>query len=132
MLSEVKWPRKISVGKATVTVYKRTRANGTPGYEVANYSLGKRKFESFPNEDGALARAHELATQLSERAVLSTVFVPPRDLDSIRKHRKNIAELAAFHQHSAETCRELLKFHTETTTECQKRLAELDAKGNSL
>ena len=100
MLSEVKWPRKISVGKATVTVYKRTRANGTPGYEVANYSLGKRKFESFPNEDAALARAHELATQLSERAVLSTAFIPPRDLDSIRKHRKNIAELAAFHHAS--------------------------------
>lgn len=52
-------------------VYRRTRSDGTLGFEVANYASGKRRLESFPSAESALDRADTLARQLSEREVLA-------------------------------------------------------------
>ena len=65
------WPHEVVVGRTRVKVYRRTRSDGTLGFEVANYASGKRRLESFPSAESALDRADTLARQLSEREVLA-------------------------------------------------------------
>ena len=55
------WPRLVKVGGTVVRVYRQTRANGTPGYYVADYSTGVRRMRSFPTEETALVEAKLLA-----------------------------------------------------------------------
>ncbi len=59
------WPRIVTVGRVSVKVYKRIRAGGTVGYEIANYASGKRKLESKATEEEAIHRARDLARQMS-------------------------------------------------------------------
>jgi integrase len=68
------WPRKVSFGRAVVTVYRRHRTDGSFGFEVANYASGKRRLESFPTEATALDRANQLARQTSERDVVAATM----------------------------------------------------------
>jgi integrase len=65
------WPRKVTCGRESVTVYRREIPSGGFGYMVANYSAGKRRFDSYPTEADALAAAQLLARQLSERQVVA-------------------------------------------------------------
>ena len=65
------WPRKIRLGRVTVTVYRREIPLGGFGYMVANYATGKRRFDSYPTEAEALDAAQRLARQLSERQVVA-------------------------------------------------------------
>ncbi len=65
------WPRKVRLGRTGVTAYRRLRADGTFGFEVANYASGKRRLESFPDADSAIDRAGQIARQLSERDVVA-------------------------------------------------------------
>ena len=65
------WPRKVKVGREVVTIYKRAWVNGDFGFFVASYATGKRKLVSYANEAAALAAAHRLARQLSEREVVA-------------------------------------------------------------
>jgi integrase len=65
------WPHKVSLGRVSVTVYRRVRGDGSYGFEVANYSSGKRRLESFPDEASALFHANKLARQLSECQVVA-------------------------------------------------------------
>jgi integrase len=66
-----KWPHRVSFGRVKVTIYQRRRADGSQGFEVANYADGKRRLESFPDATAALDRADQLARQLSEGDVLA-------------------------------------------------------------
>lgn len=59
--SSEKWPQRVKVGSVSVTVYRRTRADGSHGFEVADYSTGSRRLRSFPTADSALAEAQRIA-----------------------------------------------------------------------
>jgi integrase len=61
-------------GRERVPVYKRTAPNGSPCFMVANYSGGKRRFDSYADEALALEAAGKLARQLSEREVLAAAM----------------------------------------------------------
>ncbi|NBV23383.1 MAG: hypothetical protein EBS05_15870 [Proteobacteria bacterium] len=65
------WPRKVSFGRESVAVYRRQLPSGGYGFMVANYSAGKRRFDSYPTETEALDAAQRLARQLSERQVVA-------------------------------------------------------------
>jgi integrase len=59
-----------TVGREKVPVYRRKTPSGTPNFMVANYADGKRRFDSYPDEQSARDAADKLARQLSERDVL--------------------------------------------------------------
>ncbi len=63
------WPREITVGRTSVTVYRRTNGDGI-GYRIADYSTGTRRFLSFADESEALDEAKRIAGRLAERDVL--------------------------------------------------------------
>jgi integrase len=65
------WPKKVSLGRVSVSVYRRRIPTGGFGFMVANYADGKRRFDSHPNEADALEAAQRLAKKLSEREVLA-------------------------------------------------------------
>lgn len=69
--SNSNWPRKVTFGRVSVTVYRREIPSGGFGFMVANYSAGKRRFDSYPTEAEALDAAQRLARQLSERQVVA-------------------------------------------------------------
>lgn len=59
------WPRGVKVGSVVVKVYRRTRADGSNGFEVADYSTGNRRLASCPTETAALAEAKRIADLLA-------------------------------------------------------------------
>ncbi len=65
------WPRKVTFGRESVTVYRREIPSGGFGFMLANYSVGKRRFDSYPTEAEALDAAQRLARQLTERQVVA-------------------------------------------------------------
>ena len=65
------WPRKVQLGRESVSVYRRKTPSGGQAYMVANYALGKRRFDSYPTEAEALEAANRLVRQLSERQVVA-------------------------------------------------------------
>ncbi len=68
------WPRKVTFGRESVTIYQREAPLGGFGYMVANYASGKRRFDSYPTEATALDAAQRLARQLSERQVVAATL----------------------------------------------------------
>lgn len=64
------WPRKVTVGRESVSVYRRLTPLGNFAYMVANYAEGKRRFDSYATEADALDAAGKLARQLSARDVI--------------------------------------------------------------
>jgi len=60
------WPRKVSVGRESVSVYRRKTPLGNFAFMVANYADGKRRFDSYSSETLALEAAAALARRLSE------------------------------------------------------------------
>ena len=75
------WPRKIHLGRVTVTVYKRTAPSGDSCFMVANYSTGQRRFDSYGDEAAALDAANRLARQLSEREVVAAAMTNAQAAD---------------------------------------------------
>ena len=69
--SAAQWPRKIRLGRVTVTVYRRRTPLGNHAFMVANYAQGRRRFDSYADEAQALDAAQRLARQLSEREVVA-------------------------------------------------------------
>ena len=67
------WPRRVSEGRTTVTVYRRSTPSG-PGYRVADYSNGTRRFIDFADEQEALARARQIARLLNEGDAIGASF----------------------------------------------------------
>lgn len=59
------WPRGVRVGGITVKIYTRTRADGSQGFLVADYTTGARQLTSCANEEAALEEAKRIATQLA-------------------------------------------------------------------
>lgn len=64
------WPRKIRLGRAGVTIYRRRIPSGWH-FMVSNYATGKRRFDSYATEAEALEAAQRLVRQLSEQQVLA-------------------------------------------------------------
>lgn len=75
------WPRKATVGRETVTVYKRKTPLGNPAFMLANYSGVKRRFDSYSTETEALEAANKLARQLSQRDVLSASMTREQSIE---------------------------------------------------
>ncbi len=65
------WPKKVTIGRKSVTVYRRKIPSGGFGFMVANYATGQRRLDSYPTEAEALDAAQRLARQLSERQVVA-------------------------------------------------------------
>ena len=63
--SSDEWPKRVKVGSVSVTVYCRKRADGSHGFEVADYSTGSRRLRSFPTGESALAEAQRIARLLA-------------------------------------------------------------------
>lgn len=68
-------------GREKVPVYKRRTPSGTMGFIVANYSKGKRRFDSYTTEQDAIEAANKLARQMSERDVLSASMTREQSLE---------------------------------------------------
>jgi hypothetical protein len=60
------WPRKVTLGRVSVSIYKRTAPNGSRCFMVSSYASGKRKFISYASEADAIEAAGTLARRLSE------------------------------------------------------------------
>jgi len=78
---EENWPRKITFGRESVSVYKRLTPAGKIGFQVANYSGTKRRLDSFSTENEALEAANKLARQLSQRDVLSASMTREQSIE---------------------------------------------------
>lgn len=68
--STEQWPRKVTVGRASVKIYQRLTPAGKVGYRVENYSTGKRRLDSYSTEADAMDAANKLARQLSQMDVI--------------------------------------------------------------
>ena len=75
------WPRKVTFGRVSVSVYRRSIPSGGFGYMVANYAGGKRRFDSYPTEAEVLEAAQRLARLLSERQVVAASITNPQAAD---------------------------------------------------
>ncbi|MBI4326202.1 MAG: tyrosine-type recombinase/integrase [Chloroflexi bacterium] len=75
------WPRKVTLCRVTVSVYRRKTPQGNFAFMVANYAEGKRRFDSYSTEADALDAAGRLARQLSERDVLAASMTQEQAID---------------------------------------------------
>ncbi|MBI4662143.1 MAG: tyrosine-type recombinase/integrase [Verrucomicrobia bacterium] len=75
------WPRKIRLGRVTVSIYKRQTPTGGAAFMVANYADGKRRFDCYATEADALDAANRLARQLSERDVVAAAMTNEQAAD---------------------------------------------------
>jgi integrase len=76
-----KWPRKITIGRVTVKVYKRLTPAGKVGFRVENYSGSKRRLDSYSDEADALDAANKLARQLSQRDVIGASLTREQSIE---------------------------------------------------
>jgi integrase len=75
------WPRKVTVGRESVTVYRRQTPLGNFAFMVANYSGEKRRFDSYSTETDAMDAANKLARQLSARDVLGASMTREQSIE---------------------------------------------------
>lgn len=66
------WPHTVTINRVNVTIYRRQRPNGSWGYEIANYSTGKRRLEARETVEGALERAAEIAGMVAAGDALTS------------------------------------------------------------
>ncbi len=69
-----KWPKKVKLGRFSVTVYRRKTPSGNFAYMVSNYADGKRRFDSYATEVEAIEAASELVNKLSTRDVVAAAM----------------------------------------------------------
>ena len=86
------WPRKVTVGRETVSVYRRKTPLGNFAFMVANYSGEKRRFDSYGSEALALEAATKLARQMSEREVLAAAMTN----EQAQEYASGVQTLAPF------------------------------------
>jgi integrase len=61
------WPREVQPGRTIVRVYRRKTPSGNWAFMVANYAEnGKRRFDSYQDEDTAIDAATSLAKRLDD------------------------------------------------------------------
>lgn len=65
------WPHEEPFGRSSVKVYRRRRADGSWGFEVANYATNKRRLESWPDAASAVQRAKDLVRLLHDKQVVA-------------------------------------------------------------
>ena len=75
------WPRKIRLGRVTVSIYKRQTPAGGTAFMVANYADGKRRFDCYATEADAVDAANTHARQLSERDVVAAAMTNKQAAD---------------------------------------------------
>jgi integrase len=75
------WPKKITVGRVTVKVYRRQTPSGNHGFMVANYSGEKRRFDSHATEADAMDAANKLARQLSQRDTIGASMTREQSIE---------------------------------------------------
>jgi len=78
------WPRKVTVGRITVTVYRRKTPQGNPNYMVESYVTGERKYKSYPVEQDAMEAALLLARRLSTRDTKAAALTEQQAIEYIR------------------------------------------------
>ena len=76
-----KWPKKITVGRVTVTIYKDLNPSGNERFRVANYSTGKRIYDAYSTEAEADEAATKLAKQLSQRDVIGASMTKEQSIE---------------------------------------------------
>lgn len=82
------WPRKVTFGRVSVSIYKRTMPNGKPGFLVASYATGKRKFDSYADEAFAIEAANKLARQLSEGDTKAALLTEDQAVEYVNAQRE--------------------------------------------
>jgi hypothetical protein len=75
------WPKSVTIGRETVTVYRRQTPSGNFAFMVANYSGEKRRFDSYATEADAMDAATKLARQLSQRDVLGASMTKEQSIE---------------------------------------------------
>ena len=65
------YPRKVTCGRASVTVYRRQAPGGQTCYRGVRYVDKRRFLDHYPSEDLALEAANPLARQLSTWQVVA-------------------------------------------------------------
>lgn len=68
------WPRKVTSGNVTVTVYRVTPNTGYTAYQVADMTSGKRKLITFGDEGEATQKAIKLVELLAAGQVHAASF----------------------------------------------------------
>jgi len=76
------WPKKVSFGRFSVSVYRRKLTNGRYGFQLANYASGKRRLDSYPTEGKVIEAAQENATLDLKPRITPTVVNNVPILDS--------------------------------------------------
>jgi integrase len=75
------WPKKVTIGRVTVKVYRRQTPSGNPAFMVANYSGEKRRFDSYSAEADAMDAANKLARQLSQRDTIGASMTREQSIE---------------------------------------------------
>jgi integrase len=74
----------VTVGRETVTVYRRKTPQGNWSYRVENYATGERDFDNYPTEPEAMDAAQTLARRLSTRQLLVAGMQENQAMEYIR------------------------------------------------
>jgi integrase len=82
------WPRKVTVGRETVAVYRRKTPLGNFAYMVANYSGKKRRFDSYASAADAIEAAGRLARRLSETDTKAAQMTEEQAVEYINSARE--------------------------------------------
>jgi hypothetical protein len=64
-LRNSKWPRVVTAGSVKVKMYRISPKEGTPFYQIADYSLGQRRLRSVASETSGLDQARQLAAKMA-------------------------------------------------------------------
>jgi len=75
------WPRKVTFGRESVTVYRRKTPRGNFAFMVANYSGQKRRLDAHGTEADALDAAGKLARQLSSRDTIGASMTKEQSIE---------------------------------------------------
>jgi integrase len=75
------WPKKVTIGRVTVKVYRRQTPAENFAFMVANYSGEKRRFDSYSEEADAMDAANKLARQLSQRDVIGASMTKEQSIE---------------------------------------------------
>jgi integrase len=75
------WPRKVTIGRVSVKIYRRKTPLGNFAFMVANYSGEKRRFDSYGTEADALDAAGKLARQLSQRDTIGASMTREQSIE---------------------------------------------------
>ena len=71
-------------GREKVSVYKRFAPDGSPCFMVANYSSGKRRFDSYASEAEAVEAANRLARLMSQRNTKAAQLTEGQAVEYVR------------------------------------------------